>query len=318
MSSNSSDINPELYRGIDSAVRVLLFLLLLLPATILYILCVIALSIAKDVSLKMRVVLINVLLPELASVIGTVIDDIGMISGQPVIPCIVAYSFISGQVHASIFVTPLFSVVVYIFLKHGDKKLKWSGIIIYAVIFWVVSIIAGGSFFLLNDVSVVGYCILNSRYTIVLNNIVFFFATLLPLTIGIFIVVSLTILSYCYIKKNTLAVDADTPSPVKKAFSRILIFYTIKMFFILLQPIISVIFIQVRVNGAEPAGFVVTQIFYYAFLKIPFEVLYFLTPVISIAFLKPIRDALKEIWCKKNNAASPSAAQANKDLCLKS
>ena len=109
----------------------------------------IALILAKDINQQMRVLLINIFIAEVIFLIA----GSGFFLGYPikvysnglnkVLLCKINYHiFIIGDL-AKFTTLALYAIMVYIFVKYRDNKLKWKIIIPFLVMTWSASIIAG-------------------------------------------------------------------------------------------------------------------------------------------------------------------------------
>ena len=146
--NNSTEL-PESFGAIHSALHVLVFAVFGIPQFIVTGVSIVALLTAKDVNWKMKVILINILVPDIFYFVSTTFYNLGypvrvfLIGGNDVdvsYSCIISYLFYGIAFLAKVFGGVLFSVSVYIFTKYGVKKLKWIGIVSYIAITWVVII----------------------------------------------------------------------------------------------------------------------------------------------------------------------------------
>jgi hypothetical protein len=198
----------------------------------------------------------------------------------------------------------IYSVMVYVFLKYGVKKLKWYVISLALVITWAVSVTIGtlASFDQFEVINNNGICR-------VITTALFYHITisfvLSSTVVGSCIIVFFSILSYRFLKKNTLEGNVD----VKRAVSKNLFFLaaaavvtTISQIFPSFSPLIRSIFPDYRYSIA-----------YTYFLQLVINVPNIATPIIAIYALKPvqlaIKNAFKKILCKGNNTVAPATEE---------
>ena len=107
-------------------------------------------------------------------------------------------------------------------------------------------------------------------------------------------------------KKNSISTD-EGPSPLKRAITRVLIFYAVKMVAIVVQTVVVNIYAFFMDMIEEHAGIVVLLLTEYAIRKLPFGFISFLSPVISFIYLKPLRDAVVQIKALCTSCKNPPA-----------
>ena len=220
MAFNFSEIDFELYVAANTAVQAGLLAVVVLPAVTLSIICSVAISFTYVINWQMRVTLVNIFTTEVFHLLGYTVEYLAfapraldkensLVSCRIFLSCII---FASIQKFAAIV---FYSIMVYLFLKHGVKKLKWYKISSSLVITWAVSITIGilvyfDHFGLSN----------NNGFCSVVTTSLFFYVTisfvLSSAIIGSAITVFFSILSYRFLKKNTLEGNVD----VKKAVSK--------------------------------------------------------------------------------------------------
>lgn len=235
MDFNLTGRDEALFFAVNTTANVLLFFILALPPFLLCLLCVLALM-ATDISKKMRVLLINVFVAEICSWISLFIFFLG----YPLRARTYAEGIEDYSCHAMIssFVVStmqkftagaIYAVNVYIFIKRGEKKLKWSIVVQYITISWVV---VTGIFGMLPYFT---FGIINALRTLRKEHPLFCsgevtisFAISLVIVLvtafaGMLVVIVFSILTWVYIGKNTLKGNVR----VKKAVAKILIYLTV-------------------------------------------------------------------------------------------
>ena len=112
--------------------------------------------------------------------------------------------------------SPLLAIAIYIFVKYETKKLKWVWIIAYisitSLLITILAIIHGA--FDAGGLTMSGFCLAEldlkegsvfQSVLILVHGFIFLFTVI--------IVAVLSVLSYCYVKKNT-AISSDSPKRV--------------------------------------------------------------------------------------------------------
>ena len=147
--------------------------------------------------------------------------------------------------------------------------MKWSGIITYIAVTWTVNLVMGVwlSATDLNAELVYGFCDseLPLSQSIVLGIYLSFLFVAGP---GILVVFS--VLTYCYVKKNTISQDSEAPNPVKKALTKVLIFEVFKAGILIMQYVVS-IFLAILHHFFEGDADVVGLLVIRYFNKLSFE-----------------------------------------------
>ena len=302
MSFNISGFDSTVFYGVNSALHLLYFVALPLPTIVLCAVGVVALLFAKDIQWKMRVALINVLIPDtISSLAGFFINfgyPIRVFSGWGA-SCSVALSLFSVGIVGNFLFTPFFSIVVYVSMKYRIKKLKWWAIATFLILAWLALVLPGVLISAdpeANLESSSGFCTVDYSLdgtTIALATLVLIILVIIVL--GLCIVLVFSILTYCYVKKNSTSTDTDCPSSQEKAVTRVLTFYAVKMVAIVAQYVILNAYVFFSENIEEHAGIIPLLIAEYLVKKLSFGFISFLSPIICFVNLKPLRDALTQI-----------------------
>ena len=318
MALNFSGVDLQLYFNAITAANVSIFTFLVLPPFLICILCMLALLFAKELNVKIRVLLINILTAE--ALFWFVYSIVYL--GWPV--RFITNEDISCKIYLSLFViivvlkfasTSIYGVSVYLFVRHGEKKLKWYVIIPYIVVTWTVTSMTLGVIPYLKEYIVIpnkGWCIVDSSTALFLVMAVLH---VIGATLFVSIEVICCILTVVYIKHNTL----EENSPVKKAITKILGYLAIVSvlsFFNVILPYVYLIATLFQTapnsNAVNLRSFVV---FNYLIRLFP-NILAFPTPIITIVLLKPLRDAIKTISkkacpCWPKNRVHPANTEEN-------
>uniref|UniRef100_A0A1X7SN30 G-protein coupled receptors family 1 profile domain-containing protein n=1 Tax=Amphimedon queenslandica TaxID=400682 RepID=A0A1X7SN30_AMPQE len=186
--NNSTEL-PESFGAIHSALHVSIFAVIGIPLFTISFTFIVALLTAKDVNWKMRVVLINILIPNIIYSLTALLYNLGypvrvyLIEGNNDDAAITASCFLPIPFYGianlgNAFGGLLFFVLVYIFAKYGLKKLKWIGIVSYIATIWVLILLFRLISILLNlnylkaITSIGGFCIFPVDQTFIASFIV--------------------------------------------------------------------------------------------------------------------------------------------------
>ena len=138
---NITGVDIQLYYDVIVALNVCFFIFLSLLPLLLCVLVILALVLAKTINIKIRVLLINVFAVEVISRISYALVYLGWIVRlhyNETISCKVLYiAYIMVNLLKSSSGT-LYAINIFLFIKYGEKKLKWSIIIPCIAISWVM------------------------------------------------------------------------------------------------------------------------------------------------------------------------------------
>ena len=315
MSFNITGLDVELFYAVNSAAHLFLFVAFTTPAFILCGLCVVALLLAEGIDRKMKVILINMFIPEIFSCFAGFVIDFGyplraFVGSEMDKSCDITLGFsLIFFVGATIF-SPFFSIAVYVFLKCDIKKLKWCVIIPFLVISWMITLAVGVLTFLNSNASSVnGFCVYGDL-SLSGSSPVFIFlviSTALILSSGLCIMLVFSILSYCYVKKNTISLSEDGSSEIKRAVAKVSLFQALRVSFTMLLYITSTTIVFFQQSIEEHAGIIAALFIEYVVRKLSYAIALLLTPIVFILLLKPVRDTLRQIciahcFLKKNTS----------------
>ena len=144
MELNITGVDNQLYYDVNVALNVCFFIFLSLLPVLLCVLVILALVLAKTINIKIRVNLINVFAVEVVCWTFYGIFYLAWIvrmNYNETISCKlihVGYLIVCVQKCSS---GNLYAISIFLFIKYGEKKLKWSVIIPYIVLSWVVILI---------------------------------------------------------------------------------------------------------------------------------------------------------------------------------
>ena len=289
MAFNISEVNIEVYFTANVAVSAVLFMFLATPPLLLCLLCVIALIIADKLNKKIRLLLINIFAAEICNLLTYAASDLGWaprLLYDDNVSCRLLSSLIYVASVQKFTAEVIYALNIYFFIKHGEKKLKWSVIIPFIVISWILAA-AFGSTAYFNDLgtdNVNGFCKANIG-TVSFKVIAAVVTTIA--TSSIIIEVTCCILTNLFIKRNVLEDNAD----VKKAVNKVLVYLvavSILTFINTVLPFLGPYFFP-KGTTQTLQGTLITN---YG-VRLFFNMLAFATPIVGIVFLKPVRAAIK-------------------------
>ena len=308
MAFNLSDADLEVFFDANTAAITSIFTFLVLPPFLLCLLCVLALVFAKQMNLKIRLLLINIFTAEALNWLSFFPMYLGwparFIDGG-VISCklFVSLYVISGLLKFAS--TSIFAVGVYMFINHENKKLKWYVIISYIVVTWTVVITTVSVPPYLKD-----YGAQNTRGFCTAN---FFSAPYLGMSVSLavgalfFLSIQLIscILTVIYIKQNVLKGDTS----VKKAVTKVLVYMAVVSVLSFINSVLPY-FLAIIFETNSPNGNVATFLARVYMVHVFANITAFPTPIVTIILLKPVRKAIKTMSkkvcprCHKNQEYS--------------
>ena len=302
---NLSEVDFDLYVAANTAVQAGLLVIIVLPALTLCIVCSMAISFTYIINWQLRVALVNIFLSEVILWLGYTVDYIGFApraldKENSIFSCRVYLTFlVTGSMQKFPAVT-LYSIMVYVFLKYGVKKLKWYTISPALVITWAISIAIGilpyfDQFQPFNNNGICRSVTTAPLYPVIVGGASFSAIT------GSCIIVFFSIISYRYLKKNTLEDNADVKIAVSKNLFYLAVaavLTTVCQIFPSFSPLIRTILPDYRYLIA-----------YNYFQRIIINFPNIATPIVAIYALKPIqlsmKNAFKKIF-KRNNTVAPT------------
>ena len=311
MSINISGIDETLYFVANSVVNISQFFLFVLAPLILCVIIVVALVLATELNLKIRVLLINLFAVDitnwLAYAMLYLLFPVRVVLTEDTEICRIAYSFIFIAATQRYPSANLFAINIFCFVKYGKHKMKWFVIIPWIVVSWVIAlllVIVPYTFVERNGtVNQNGFCNTNSSHALF---IAFTLLTLFQSLVHLGFVIAFCILTSIYIKKNVLEDSADIKKAVTKLLAHICIVCAVSLFYSVVAPLVPIIREAIKDGGlvAELAIiYIVRVIFYSPFIALPF---------VSAALLKPVKIAMKQMMgkvfcsCFPSNSVSPA------------
>ena len=312
---NFSGVDLKLYFDANTAASISVFTFLVLPPFLLCLLCVLALVLAKDINAKVRLLLINIFTAEMLSSFSFFFMYLGWpgrFMNEEGTSCKMLFSLhnLAGLLKFS--GTSLYAVVIYIFIKHGDKKLKWHVIIPYIALTWILVTLTVGMPPYLEEYraqNTRGFCRAN-----VLSAPYIGMAASLTVGATIFLSIELTfcILTVLYIKRNVLEGDTSVKKAVAKVLGYMAVVSLLSFINSVLPHSIAITF-RSATTGTNLTRYITMNYVIGLFANI----MTFPTPIVTIILLKPVRDAIKTmgkkvstyICCHKNRECSATTEE---------
>ena len=303
MAFNLSDADLKLFFDANTAAIISIFTFLVLAPFLLCLLCVLALAFAKEINLKIRLLLINIFTAEALNWFSFFILYLGwtarfMDEEDTSCQLFISLHAITGLLKFA--GTSLYTVGIFVFIKHGDKKLKWYMIIPYIVVTWIVVTLTVGMPPYLRDCgtqNAKGFCTVNLFSASYIGMAV-------SLIVGAMFFLSMQliccILTFTYIKQNVLEGD----SLVKRAIAKILRYMVVVSVLSFISSVLPYFIAMIFEN--IPDRNVATFLAIVYVIRVFTNITAFPTPIVTIILLKPVRDAIKTmskkvcLCCHKN------------------
>ena len=309
MDLNITGVDNQLYYDVNVALNVCFFIFLSLLPLLLCVLVILALVLAKTINIKIRVLLINIFAVEILGRIIYAIYFLGWIvrlNYNEIISCKLFYiAYIVASVQKCTCGT-LYAINIFLFIKYGEKKLKWSVIIPSIVLSWVMISIISIILVLVLPPDSVRYSFGSCYLRIVSSPLIPTILVVLIAQSFVFMIIQIVmaIVTCVYIKKHTLEGNVQ----IKKAVTKVLVYIivvSINNFISTIIPVLSY-FIGELFPGSSA---VVTTARNYICLLITCAP-GLATPLVTIALLKPVRDEIKKmskiLFCNKDNRIHPA------------
>ena len=312
MAVNLTGFDEHLYFSLNTAAGVGLFLIFVLPALILCVLCVLALFFARGINWPIKTLLINIFASEICVWVGISVLFLGFpgrMRTDEAISCSVSFSAVITGSLLRFSGIALYAIMVYIFLKYGSEKLKWFVIIPYLVASWLVSFaislvpFIGDSRFEDN-----GFCDVNQdsiwfkvSVSLVYGGVVILFV----------IIIIFSLLTFFFAKKNSLQDNTE----IKKAVAKNLLYLNIVAILSFFYNLVPVSFPFIR--AAFKDHLVVSVVLNYC-LRVFYFLPSLIIPIAAIAILKPVRLTLKQgmvkcFRCQKDQETDREATNETMD-----
>ena len=312
MTLNFTGIDIDLFFTVGSAVTGLLLCGIVIPTLILIVICVIAIINAKELCGQMKALLINIFAGEVCNWLSLAFYCTqAIITTQlDLMVSILCGSFISLYFVATLQIssgTSLYAILVYMYLKYGLAKLKWKVIVAYIAVSWVVALAVSTLPYIptygwfVNDL---GLCDLPRES--VLHTSTSASAVALGF-VHLVLIITFTVLTYCYIKKHTVEDSVE----VKKAVAKTLQYLMVSAIISFIYTIPSALPNIRSSNTLAGLSLIYRVALLYYMPVVLTSVLSAITPIVTIILLKPAREAMRNT-CQKlicnagNNTVHPA------------
>ena len=186
----------------------------------------------------------------------------------------------------------IFAVNVYLFIKSGEKKLKWYVILPYIITTWIIGTTLGVPPYFSKTITLNGFCASAKALSAVyIGTFVFF-------TIGTLFFMSIEIICFIltviYVKRNVL----EGSTSVKNAFTKLLGYMAVASVLSFINSFLpSLIPFAVEYLNKQQSNLVTFLAIYYTTRVLPI-INASATPIVAIILLKPVRDAIKTMGMK--------------------
>ena len=300
MAFNLTGVDEGVYFKVSTFINASLFSFLVLPPFLLCLLCVLALIFATDLNIKIRVVIINIFAAEVCGWLSYTVFYLGFpprilqLEGDYSCNNFIGLSIVSAMMRFLAGV--LYAIIAFVFIKYGEKRIKWYAIIPYITATLLLISATVGIFPYFEEfetLNVSGFCVSGT------GNILF--KALQPVffgipTISIIIIFILGILLFIYIRKNVIEENRE----VKKAIVKVLIYLTISSVLNFINGILPIFNFAIRQALLGQSVFLLVGVNY--LIRIIYNLPNIATPIAAILLLKPICTALKVklLFCFKN------------------
>ena len=295
MAFNLSNINRKLYFSGNTAANVSFFAILVLPSFLLCILCLLALFVATKINGKIRLLLINIFTANLLRWFAYFFFYLGwparFILGDHT-SCKIYLSLYIMTSSLNFSSRSIFAVNVYLFIKYGEKKLKWYVILPFIITTWIIGTILGVPPYFSEIITLNGFCASAKALSAVyIGTLVFFIiGTLFFLSIEIICF----ILTVIYMKRNVL----EGSTSVKKAFAKLIGYMAVASVLSFINSFLpSLIPLAVGYLTKQQSNLMTFLAIKYTTRVLP-NITASATPFAAIILLKPVRDAIKTMGMK--------------------
>ena len=297
MAYNLTGIDIDFFLAANTAAQLSLFILVVLPTFALCLLCVVALLIADTLNWPIRIALINVFSGELCYWFGLAVFFLGYparaYSPSPV-SCQLSVSAFIAAALMKFPAVGLYAVMVYVFIKYGVGKLKLKVITPLVVVSWVFALVVciGPYFPVFGQATADGFCVTESTITPSPLFIVIAVITVVVISACMCIIVTFSILTYHYFKKNTLEDNVAVKTAIAKNLAYLLLASVLYFIFYFLP--VSFNALRMLLGNNAVAGVILVEYFFRVVLNLASVV----TPIMTIVILKPVRKAMRQIFKK--------------------
>ena len=266
-----------------------IFTVIVLPSLLFCLLCAVALIFTEGINNKIRLLLTNIFVSELSNWLSYTVFYLTWplrLIYQDTFTCKLFYSLTIVASTQGFMAAGLYATQVYTFTKHGQKKLKWRVVIPLEAVSWLVTFIIAALPYADQDIYTTnGFCAHDPSKALFLIA-AFSTGTIAVFFLGIQIVYG--ILTFVFIKRNTLEENTD----VKKAVAKVLAYFIISSILSLINkitPWINLLIVRAVPQDNTTTIIAVNYLMMLVFFIIPSMAM----PFVTIGLLKPVRVAIK-------------------------
>ena len=305
MAFNLSGVDADQYFVNTLAANISLFVVLVLPSLLLCILCALALIFSKEINKKIRLLLVNIFAAEICKWMAYTVFYLTWpvrLLYQDDFTCKLFFSLYAAATVQTFMAGALYAINVYIFIKHGKKKLKWRVVIPLAAISWIVTFVFAAMPYIEKKITSNGFCVSNP------DRIIYkIYATAIGVLILLFLGVQIIcgILTVVYIRRNTLEENTD----IKKAVAKVQAYFAAASILSFINNIGPAFVPLIREAIADNDTTTTVAVNY--LILVVFSIPAIATPIVTIALLKPVRLATKTmikkaytLCCRKHSVAN--------------
>lgn len=311
-STNLSNLDSGVFIAANSAANIFLFVIFVLPALILCVFCVVSLFLAYSINWPLRIALINIFAGEICYWFSVTVQYLGFparalsLTGAD-FSCRIVLSLFLLSASQRYIAIALYAIMVYIFLRYGVRKFKLRAIMFYIAASWIyVSLLASLPYIPgFEDVVLEhGFC---GSEDLEFSGLLFTIPAVFSSAVDILflcLIVIFGVLSFCYVKKNTLESNVE----IKRAITKNLVYLFVAAVLSFAYSYLPLSYVAIReaLQDTEVVSIVVVEYLISPFLYLPTIA----TPVMAIILLKAVRQAMGEVLkrvcaCKRNRVPSP-------------
>ena len=279
------------------SVNIPLFFVLVIPFLLLSLLCAVALIFSEEINKKIRLLLLDVFIVDVINWLSHSVCYPGLpiaylLQTEDALCKFCVISVLVAVVKRFIANTG-YSLIVYIFVKYGEKKLKWYVTIPLVALSWILSFGVG-------SISYLGVVKANIFCTMDFHSDLFkITASVLMALLLLFLIIQIVCcaLTVVFIKENVL----EGNTSVKKAVSKVLLYLTITSILSIIYCISLIVIPFISGNKVALS---------YFFRRLVLNIPAVATPIVALIWLKPIRVAIKtmvkKVLCRPNNQVAPA------------
>ena len=296
MALNLTGIDIDLYFTVGSVINGLLLFGTVIPILILTVVCVIAILLAKELCGQMKALLINIFAGEVCIWLSLalycteffIVAQVDLTIGIFCATVISLYFVATLQISSG---TSLYAIMVYMYIKYGLAQLKWKAIIFYFIVSWVVALAVGA----LPYIPTYGWFVNNGFCDVPAQSVFGTSLSAVTVTLGIVhlvLIITFTILTYLFLKKNTLEDSVGVKKSVAKTLHYLMVsaILSFSYTFPSALPNIRSIFTEI--------GVVYQLVLQYYAPQVLISTLSAITPIVTLILLKPAREAMRNTCWK--------------------